>query len=213
MPRKRAIRSLIIKLQTAIASGSLTGKAVRSATRELSAVGYSYRDDTFPPLSTTRPLKDTSSNSPQSLAEAMLWKLGKWKSYKKFAATYATQDSTPSKTDVVFFAFAKHLRDRQNPIYDQHALRALWAICEDLGKAERKKCRALLFNTWKSVGSGSNSIDCYALFVKHVRRLVSVEHGASMAELDRLLMPLGKALKKATTSYAEFCRLCGWSER
>jgi len=124
------------------------------------------------------------------------------------------EDAKATKQDVVFFAFAKHLKDKHNPIYDQHAIRALWAICGKLSDDERKKCKSLLFdgkNKWKQTGSGGDTIECYDLFVKHINDLVATNNGVTKGEMDRLLMPLGQAIKKATDSYTAFHELCGWS--
>src|SRR6185437_7897183 len=103
---------------------------------------------------------DSSVGTPANLSEALLWKLGKWKSYKKFASNYKNSAAQPTKTDVVFFAFARHLEDRDNnPIYDQHAIRALWAICGKLTPEECERCKSVLLDgegKWKTTGSGPN---------------------------------------------------------
>lgn len=207
------IKKLIANLQKAITNGGLNQRAVSSVIGELSKLGYTYDYARFPKLVNTETFIDTSGDTPYSLAEALLWKLGKWQSYKRFAANYANKDAKATKTDVVFFAFAKHLKDKNNPIYDQHAIRALWAICDKLTDDEKQKCKSLLFDgqqKWKQSGSGGEAIDCYELFVKHINDLVSVTDGASKEEIDRLLMPLGQAIKKNTKTYTEFQSLCGW---
>ncbi|MDT8386767.1 MAG: hypothetical protein RQ736_04595 [Thiogranum sp.] len=76
------------------------------------------------------------------IAEALLWKMGKWNIYKDFVNNYNSSDSLAKKTDVVFAAFAKHLRDSANPVYDQHALRAMWAINANLVSQEKEQCKA-----------------------------------------------------------------------
>lgn len=210
------LKDLIATLQNAITSGGMNKETVDAAIKTLSKLGYQYDYKRFPILVGTEAFTDISRDTPSNLAESLLWKLGKWQSYKRFAANYTNKDSKPTKTDVVFFAFAKHLKDKDNPIYDQHAIRALWAICGKLTDDEKKKCRSLLFdgnNKWKQAGSGGDTIDCYELFVKHLNDLVSVSDGASKGEIDRLLMPLGQAIKKITKTYAEFHLLCGWSSQ
>lgn len=212
MPTENPLGKLIGNLQHAIANGGINGETLEESVAELGKIGYKYDQERFPTLIGTENYTDTSTDSPSNLAEALLWKLGKWKSYKRFSANYAATDPRPTKTDVVFFAFAKHLRDKKNPIYDQHAIRALWAICRKLTNDERKKCKSLLFDSsgkWKQAGSGSDSIECYELFVKHINALVSASSGASLGEIDRLLMPLGQAIKKSTKTYSEFQSLCG----
>jgi len=148
--------------------------------------------------------------------------MGKWEVYKTFCLDYSNNHSK-LEGGFVFGAFAKHLKNRLNPIYDQHALRALWAIC-DLSDNEKDNCSAFLFDgsgKWKEVGSGGVAGSCYELFMKHVGHLCS-NNRISNAELDRVLMPLGQARKKSTkngnatkSSQSEsdrFFALC-WSAR
>lgn len=212
--KESALGKLIASLQQAITNNGMKRETVDDAINTLSALGYKYDYERFPALADPDTFGVTSNETPSNLAEALLWKLGKWKSYKQFSAYYTNKDAVPKTTDVVFFAFAKHLKDRNNPIYDQHAIRALWAICGKLTDDERNKCKSLLIDgksKWKQTGSGSDTIECYNLFVNHVNDLVSVTDGATMIEIDRLLMPLGQAIKKSTKTYSEFQSLCGWS--
>ena len=216
MTKESPLRKIIASLQKKISEGGLDKAAIEEATKELAKLGYQYDDDRFPPLVGTENFSNNSSDSPQHLAEALLWKLGKWKAYKKFCENYAAEQPVPTKTDVVFYAFAMHLKDKNNPIYDQHAVRSLWAIFGKLTADERQKCKSLLFDTkkkWKQSGTGKSAIDCYSIFVKYVNDLVSASGGASKSELDRLLMPLGQAIKESTQTYIEFDALCGWSSR
>ncbi|MFJ5239929.1 hypothetical protein ACIP86_24920 [Pseudomonas neuropathica] len=213
MIKESPLKILIASLQTKISEGCFDKAAIEEATGKLEKLGYQYDDDGFPPLVDTEDFLNNSSDSPQNLAEALLWKLGKWSAYKKFCENYAAEQPVPTKTDVVFYAFAMHLKDKNNPIYDQHAIRSLWAIFGKLTICERQMCRSLLFSTkneWKPSGTGKSAIDCYSLFVKHVNNLISASGGASKSELDRLLMPLGQAIKDSTKTYIEFQALCGW---
>ena len=207
------LKKLIGNLQKIIMHNGIDRGSIENSIKALSDMGFQYDDKKFPTLKGTENFIDTSGETPTNLAEALLWKLGKWQSYKDFAANYTNDDSKPTKQNVVFFAFAKHLKDKKNPIYDQHAIRALWAIRGNLTATERKKCKTLLFDgkgKWKQVGSGSITIDCYDLFVRHINDLVSLDKGVTSSVLDRLIMPLGQAIKKSTGSYAEFHQLCGW---
>lgn len=213
MTKKNILENLIAELQKAIANGGMNKGTVENAVKALSELGYQYDNKRFPALVGTETFVDTSCETPSNLAEALLWKLGKWQTYKKFAANYTSDNAKPTKQNVVFFAFARHLKDKNNPIYDQHAIRALWAICGKLTTSERKKCKSLLFdgkNKWKQAGSGGDTIECYELFVRHINDLVDTNKAASKGEIDRLLMPLGQAIKKSTGSYVEFYKLCGW---
>jgi hypothetical protein len=207
------LRHLIADLQSAMKNEGIEYRTLKKALADLSRLGYQYDHALFPDLENTENYTDSIGESPSSLAEALLWKLGKWKSYKKFTTYYRDDSLTPTQTDVVFYAFARHLKDRSNPIYDQHAIRALWAICGNLSNAEKSNCKSLLFDRhdrWKQVGSGSVTIECYDIYVRHVRTLMIGSHVPSLTELDRLLMPLGQAIKGTTSTYADFQRLCGW---
>lgn len=213
MIKDSPLGKLITNLQKKISEGDLDKSAIEEATKELAKLGYQYKNDRFPLLMGTEAFSDNSSDSPQHLAEALLWKLGKWKAYKKFCENYAAEHPAPTKTNVVLYAFAMHLKDNNNPIYDQHGIRSLWAIVEKLTAEERQKCKSLLFDKekkWKKYGTGESAIDCYSIFVNHVNDLASASRGASKSELDRLLMPLGQAIKRSTKTYIEFAALCGW---
>lgn len=212
VPEKEILKQLIATLKRAIAEDRLTDTVVEQATDDLSAIRQ-YDTEKFPKLTNTGTFSDSSGNTPNGLAEALLWKLGKWKVYKKFAANYSSANPSLTKTDVVLFAFTKHLKDSAVPIYDQHTIRSLWAICGKLSPDEARSCRSLLFdgkNKWKATGSGGETIECYELFVSHMNSLTANRIDApTMERLDRLMMPLGQAIKRSTSSYKEFCELCG----
>jgi hypothetical protein len=213
----KALEKLINTLRSAIEDNGMSSELLKNAVQELSDIDirYKYNLKRFPELINTEEYIDTSGDSPRNLAEALLWKLGKWPSYKQFASNYMSDVPKPRKTDVVFFAFANHLKDKRNPIYDQHAIRALWAIHSKLTADEKAKCRSLLFDgkdKWKQTGSGEDTIECYELFVRHINELVSTSGAASLKEIDRLLMPLGQAIKNNTNTYDEFRSLCGWPQ-
>ncbi|QEY63797.1 hypothetical protein FXN65_17710 [Metapseudomonas lalkuanensis] len=213
MTKESPLGKLIASLQKKILEDGLDKASIEGAIKELENLGYQYNEDRFPPLVGTENFSNNISDSPQDLAEALLWKLGRWKAYKRFCETYAAEQPVPTKTDVVFYAFAMHLRDKNNPIYDQHAIRSLWAVFGKLTADERQKCKSLLFdkkNKWKQSGTGKSAVDCYTIFVKYVNDLIAASGGANKSELDRLLMPLGQAIKESTETYAEFDALCGW---
>lgn len=204
-----SLNKLIKVLQKKVAEGSLTAEVVSSAIKSLNALGYKYNDGTFPRLVNTESFKSNIGDSPTNLAEALLWKLGKWKSYKKFVLQYEDNNSKPSNSDVVFFAFAKHLKNQNNPIYDQHAIRAMWAICSNMEANEKEKCKNLLMNKkneWKDSGSGGNAVNCYNIFTKHLAILTA--NGATNRDVDLLLMPLGQAIKRQTVNLTDFQELC-----
>lgn len=200
MGESKPLYDLVRKLQGVIEEGMLDKKVIDNSVRELIALGYkAYDKGKFPPLENTYKFEGKIFNTPTNLAEALIWKLGKWKAYTSFVENYNNKElKVTKKGGVVFSAFAKHLQDNRNPIYDQHAIRAIWAICK-LNKDECERCHSLLFDRsgkWKNTGSGDDG-SCYELFVKYIDEL-SVKNDLSNEELDRLLMPLGQAIKKAT---------------
>jgi len=218
---RNTLADLIRNLQVAVERNKLTSGAVSDAIKKLTQLGHKEYDlDKFPELADTSSFKGPIRNAPVNLAEALLWKLGKWKVYQTFAKNFNNKALKVSKTGgVVLSAFAKHLQDNNNPIYDQHAIRALWAISRDFSKDEKEKCESLLFNgskTWKDAGSGDDGA-CYQLYVHRMATLCS-KNNIKNDELDRLLMPLGQAIKKSTrkkrgakstrTDHDRFVALC-----
>jgi len=215
MDKEIALKDLIKSLQKSVNEEGMTSDFILKATKKLQEIDskYSYNHDRFPILENTNSFEDKSNNSPSNLAEALLWKLGKWKDYKKFVQQYSDDSSKPKETDVVFYAFARHLKDPKKPIYDQHAIRAIWAICHKaFSQDEKMKCKKLLLNKnekWKPAGSGKHAIQCYSIFIKYIDEIEKSQ--ASKREIDLLLMPLGQALKLHSKNYKEFSNLCGLS--
>ncbi|MEL7935847.1 hypothetical protein [Pseudomonas delhiensis] len=213
MSLKPVLGAIVALLRNHIQVGTLDAHAVQTATTELAKHHYKYDADLFPPLPSNNHWPAPTLAAPQSLAEALLWKMGKWQIYKSFVAHYSSTSSTPKNTDTVFYAFAKHLQNPARPIYDQHALRALWAIDTKLTPQQAKICRNLLAKkdgTWKSIITGSNTSAGYDLYAE---RIVDLEKGgASLSALDKLLMPLGQALKGNTVNVSEFVKLAGCGE-
>lgn len=212
MNKVHKIKCIVCYLQHKIKGRVLDIGSIQNATKKLSSIGYMYDSSLFPEINTDEKFCTELSSGPISLAEALLWKMGKWEIYKDFVRNY--EDSSITKTtSVVFSAFAKHLRDRANPIYDQHALRAMLAINTNLTGDEKYKCKSVLFKskgpegaTWKDNMSGKESINCYEIYVKAVNSLAS--DIAFKSALDRLLMPLGQALKTNCRDYKEFESIC-----
>lgn len=194
------IASIVKSLRQSTVERSLNASAITEATEKLARLDYQYDSDLFPPLPKNHDWGKASPETPQTLAEALLWKMGKWKVYQSFANHFSEELSKSKGTDVVFFAFAKHLRDRANPIYDQHALRALWAIDSELTEAQSSRCQAVLLSKgeWKAVASGRYSIEAYELYINRIQELCTRSDGPSPEALDRLLMPLGQAIKVHT---------------
>ena len=76
MPDKKTLQLIITDLQTAAKGHALTQNLVEKATTELRDLNYYYDDKKYPPIADAVTFKDTNSNSPSTLAEALLWKLG-----------------------------------------------------------------------------------------------------------------------------------------
>lgn len=221
------MKSLIRSLRVQVANNDLSSNNIKDAVVQLRTLGYSsYDEDKFPTLKVGHIYGLHSSryedlekrNSPMNLAEAMLWKLGKWRVYKSFVKNYDDSDLiVTSEGGVVMSAFAKHLQDPENPIYDQHVVRSLWAIAP-LDKAELIACESLLIDgngNWKESGSGKSAVSCYKLFVKHASAICK-SNSISLREFDLLMMPLGQALKTVTrkrnkvkSDLEEFKVICG----
>lgn len=213
---------LISNLRKQIIIENLTPNLVKESIDQLIKINsnYFYNLEKYPQLEQTEKFPTPclpsfeSLKSPSNLAEAFLWKNGEWNSYKKFV-TYYTNETIEVEDRIVFFAFAKHLKNNKIPIFDQHALRAIWAICP-LNDDYQNSCKDFLIkknDDWKDSGDGKNANNCYNLFKEHLNPLVTQEVSASY--LDTLLMPLGKAIKKCTNqknagnSYDQFYKLCG----
>lgn len=193
-------QDLIGDLKRDVSNGKLTEEAISAAIKTLGDLGHdTYNFKKFPQLVNTSSFNGAVGDAPASLAEALLWKLGKWPTYKTFVQSYNDQDlEVSAKGGVVFSAFAKHLQNNEFPIYDQHAIRAIWAIC-DLEDGDKKRCKALLVDStgsWKQAGSGDDG-SCYKLFVSNVDEICK-KNNVKHRTLDLLLMPLGQALKKVT---------------
>lgn len=200
---------IVSNLKNAINNNNLNDTLVVEYIGSLSNLGFQYDQVTYPALTETEFFRPNTKDSPQNLAEALLWKLGKWPSYKKFVNYYEGKGNKPTKTDIIFYAFARHLKDNNQPIFDQHTLRSMWAIDNSLTRAERSFCKKFLMNNkgkWKSSGSGSSGMQCYGLYKRFIRKVQRFYN--DIKRLDVLLMCLGQALKKNTQDYDEFCGLC-----
>ncbi len=194
------VQELVSKLKSAVAQEQLSGTVISEAIDTLKRLGHkTYDSNKFPQLENTSSFDVGVGSTPATLAEALLWKLGKWPTYKTFVENYQTKDlEVSTRGGIVFSAFAKHLQNYEFPVYDQHAIRAIWAICQ-LEANEQSLCKALLLDrsgAWKQSGSGDDG-SCYKLFVHNVEQICK-QNGVTHRDLDLLLMPLGQTLKKET---------------
>jgi len=207
---KNGVKKTVFRMRNSIGSkGYLSNDVVQEEIAFLKNIDVAYSLKTYPILENSGQFSSVSAgiNSPTNLAEALLWKLGKWGSYKEYVAAYRNDDSSP-KNNVVFWAFARHLKDNKNPIFDQHALRAFWAINPKLKNTAQREIKSALFkkNTggWKDSGSGKDYILCYRNFIEFMTISTAAEDAPSLLDIDRLLMPLGKAIKKNFLAFCEF---------
>jgi hypothetical protein len=211
------LKKLIQSLQEKIRIESLDSAAVKTATEALANIEYQYDANLFPELPANAEFSSDVGGAPNNLAEALLWKMGKWNVYRDFVNNYNSDGPLVKKSDVVFAAFAKHLKNNGNPIYDQHALRAMLAININLTHDQRMQCKSALIKSkgkekgkWKATLSGSETITCYELYVAQLNALTS--NGLSKSSVDKLLMPLGHALKNHAKNYDQFNLMCGLRE-
>ena len=206
------LRRIISNLSSSITNKNLNVNLVERQIENLSNLGFQYDQETYPALSETELFLANTEDFPKNLAEALLWKLGKWPAYRNFVQYYEGKDKKPTKTDIIFYAFAKHLKDNNDPIFDQHTLRSMWAVDSSLNEKERLLCNKFLMNNkgkWKPSGSGSSGMQCYDLYKRFIRRVQSFYN--DIKRLDRLLMSLGQALKRNTLNYDEFRDLCNFN--
>ncbi len=208
MTKVQKLLALLASLRHAIKGQSLDSKVLVSAINALKEIdeAYEYNLSVFPCLpKNTSSWNHVTKGEPSSLAEALLWKMGKWKVYRQFCKYYAASSRKPKRTDVVFYAFAQHLKDKSNPIYDQHALRALWCIDEGLSEEQRQICKRLLLGKprektkdvqWKSILGGAGAENGYRLYCDRLTSLCPDGGSPTPDELDKLLMPLGRAIKQ-----------------
>jgi hypothetical protein len=208
LARRDSLARLIAHLRRNVSAGVLNKHATAEASKALMVINpkYCYDDAGFPKLERTNNFSDTAGNTPANLAEALLWKLGRWTAYKKFSSNYHDPNAKAGKQNIVFWAFSRHLRNDDTPIFDQHALRAIWAI-GGLRPDEEATCKSFLMDEngkWKPNGTGSAGESSYELFVAKIAELVELGGGVTHRDLDRLLMPLGQAIKDLTETYDEF---------
>ena len=149
---------------------------------------------------------------PTTLAEALLWKLGKWNAFKTFVSNYASPNPPLPETGVVFYAFARHLAEEKKPIFDQHALRAIWTICNTDNNIDTV-IKDSLFDgndNWKQSGSGKKYSTCYEIFQDLIETFIPNNYTRNtLVILDKFLMPLGQIIKEKAKNLNEYKTLSG----
>jgi hypothetical protein len=87
------MKTLISKLKTLVAQNQLTKNEISYAIDALKELDHNtYDNNKFPPLNNTNSFDVGVGSTPATLAEALLWKLGKWPTYKTFVENYKTND-------------------------------------------------------------------------------------------------------------------------
>ena len=149
---------------------------------------------------------------PTSLAEALLWKLGKWNTFKTFVSNYANQNPPLPEKGIVFYAFARHLAEEKKPIFDQHALRAAWTVCNTTVDMDRV-FKDSLFNRkgkWRQTGSGKEFGSCYDFFQELIVSFMPYNYTRkTLVVLDKFLMPLGQTIKDEAIDLAAYKKYSG----
>ena len=100
------LKALIINLKETVSCGNLTEELIQQAISSLAASNHkTYDFNKFPKLENTSSFKGDVGPTPASLAEALLWKLGKWPTYKTFVENYNDKNlKVSAKGGVVFSA-------------------------------------------------------------------------------------------------------------
>ena len=175
----------------------------------LTSQTYGYEDTKFPPIpedvSFRAPKHEVRENiGPRTLAEALLWKKGDWGKYVNFVSDFKSKKLNPKfkKGGPVFFAFAKHLQDRNaRPILDQHSVRALWVLSNSQWNLPGEPYRRFLLEgkigeeRWRTSQTPKKAAN---LVISNFWDCVTSTCAANEIDLtilDELLMPLGQALK------------------
>lgn len=187
---------------------------VGGAISRLKELGWEYDankyPDLFPDGAAEISAPSETPRAPQTAAEAYIWKQGKWKNYLDFLRDLKSAregNKGDPGTRLVYWAFARHCANPdENRIFDQHALRALWAITgEDWELAE-----GYLFATshGKTSPTTKDGATLHQQFLDRLRERFG-RKATRWKDVDRLLMPLGKALKKGVQTREDFHQACG----
>ncbi len=205
--KKDALIKLINEIRSSIKNRTLNCNFIIDKIEELKKIDkkYTYDQDKYPTLNYEVINKATEPQiptNPSTLADAYIWKQGNWKKYTDFIKFFKNKTEEVSGEAAVFKAFAKHIRDPQNvPIFDQHAFRAILGIFQENNQEEWGTSESgyeYLVNKsgeWHDDQNTRNhySERAYQFYFAKINRLM--ESCDNLSLIDRLLMPLGKALK------------------
>jgi hypothetical protein len=203
------------KPRVAIAAGYLN-----DFSNKLSGIGpYVYDTDKYPPLEHDQLDQLEPKTGLDSLAQLFIWKRGDWQKYKNFLSYYSDNAlSDAPKKGVVNFAFAHHLlSNKRMPIFDQHSARAVWAIMGSRDSAWDHYRDYMFYKKdhWRTDSEYLKvnlQAKCYRDFLLDVAYLAGStnDDAKQYAAADRLLMPLGKAIKDHVKTLDDFYKLCGF---
>lgn len=76
MPIPEDIARIVASLRASTSKQNLNATITAEATARLAKIGYQYDSDLFPPLPNNHDWGTASTVVPQTLAEALLWKMG-----------------------------------------------------------------------------------------------------------------------------------------
>jgi len=204
--KKKLLKEITCKIRSGLASEAFSEDILEKIKKELSTAGYKY-DTSYPSISFPIGSPNKIPTGPGSLAEALLWKLNRWKSYIEFIKYYKKITNEPDNSGFINFQFANHLADHSNnPIVDQHTLRCYWAINFNLNEHTNNALKSFLVKSngeWKESGSGKSGKLCCSEYVKFVAGIKS-KYSVELDSADKLFMPLGSAIKEQFTNYSDF---------
>ena len=139
---QEALRDIVAAIRGSLED--LTPEILEEQSAILDGLGYPYDDNTYPQLDFPEEWDEGELhegwdvldipegqgdqaapghagailNRPPALAEALLWKLGKWNSYVQFVQDFAEAPHAPlAGNRIVFQAFARHLRTTTKSSY------------------------------------------------------------------------------------------------
>lgn len=180
---------------------------------------YKHDKDKYPPLVFMGPEEYSLGEEPETLAQLYIWKRGDWSKFENFVGYYLDRDlDEPPKKGAVNFAFAHHLKSRGKlPIFDQHSARALWAIMGNSRPKWRNYQDYLFYKPthWRTESEYLQvylQASCYRDFLEDMEYLAGGcdDLVSQYAAADKLLMPLGKAIKEHVKDLDNFEKLCGF---
>lgn len=104
---KPLLENIVTTLRGRIQKFTLDADASQSATTKLVEQNYGYNAELFSLIPSNFSWSSPRLGAPESLAEALLWKMGKWNIYKTFVNYYSNPSILSKSTDTVFFCICQ----------------------------------------------------------------------------------------------------------